>query len=144
MHPTGRTALYRLFAESGVLLYIGVSNDPEVRYVQHAADKPWWPEVVTMTTEWFDTRVQALAAETAAIKAEDPLHNRQHSPSYRRPVAPGTPLTALKARFTDFVNRVLYRNEVLYVTKNGRRVAAVVPVEVAERYEAEQRRTSGT
>jgi prevent-host-death family protein len=42
----------------------------------------------------------------------------------------------LKAKLSDFVNRVLYRSEVLYVTKNGRRVAAVVPVEVAERYEA--------
>ena len=46
----------------------------------------------------------------------------------------------LKAKLSDYVNRVIYRREVLYVTKNGRRVAGLVPVEVAERYEAEQRR----
>ena len=46
-------------------------------------------------------------------------------------------IATLKAKLSDFVNRVLYRSDVIYVTKNGRRVAALVPVEVAERYEAE-------
>jgi prevent-host-death family protein len=39
---------------------------------------------------------------------------------------------------SDCVNRVLYRGDVIYVTKNGRRVAALVPlavVEAAERAE---------
>ena len=44
----------------------------------------------------------------------------------------------LKAHLSDLVNRVIYRNEVIWVTKNGRRVAALVPVEVAERYGADQ------
>lgn len=48
----------------------------------------------------------------------------------------------LKARLSDFVNRVIYRNEIVYITKNGRRVAALVPVEAAEQYEAAQRRTT--
>ena len=38
----------------------------------------------------------------------------------------------LKARLSDFVNRVIYRGETIYVTKNARRVAALVPVEAAD------------
>lgn len=33
---------------------------------------------------------------------------------------------------SDCVNRVFYRGDVIYVTKNGRRVAALVPLEVVE------------
>lgn len=44
----------------------------------------------------------------------------------------------LKAHLSDLVGRVMYRGEVIWVTKNGKRVAALVPVEVAERYEAER------
>lgn len=47
-------------------------------------------------------------------------------------------IAELKAQLSDFVNRVIYRREVVYVTKNSRRVAALVPIEIAERYEAEQ------
>lgn len=44
----------------------------------------------------------------------------------------------LKGHLSDYVNRVLYRGDVVWVTKNGRRVAALVPlavVEAAERAE---------
>lgn len=46
-------------------------------------------------------------------------------------------IAELKTRLSDYVNRVIYRRDVVYVTKNGKRVAALVPVDVAERYEAE-------
>lgn len=48
-----------------------------------------------------------------------------------------TGIAELKAKLSDYVNRVIYRGDVVYVAKNGLRVAALVPVEVAERYEAE-------
>jgi prevent-host-death family protein len=38
----------------------------------------------------------------------------------------------LKAGLSDYVNRVVYRRETIMVTKNGRRVAALVPVEAAD------------
>jgi len=41
-------------------------------------------------------------------------------------------IAELKAKLSDFVNRVIYRGEVIWITKNGKRVAALVPVEVAE------------
>jgi len=40
----------------------------------------------------------------------------------------------IKARLSDLVNRVIYRDEVIWVTKNGKRVAALVPVEAAQQY----------
>jgi len=38
----------------------------------------------------------------------------------------------LKARLSDFVNRVIYRGETIYVTKNARQVAALVPIEMVK------------
>lgn len=37
-----------------------------------------------------------------------------------------------KAALSDLVNRVIYRAETIWLTKNGKRVAALVPIEVAE------------
>lgn len=53
---------------------------------------------------------------------------------------PDPGIAEMKSGLSDFVNRVLYRGDVVYVTKHRKRVAALVPVAVAEAYEAEQRR----
>lgn len=37
-----------------------------------------------------------------------------------------------KSGLSDLVNRVIYRAETIWITKNNRRVAALVPIEVAE------------
>ncbi len=84
MQDCGRTALYRLYDSSGALLYIGVTNDPQTRFAQHAADKNWWPLVARTEIEWYSTRPDALAAEEAAIKAKSPRFNRDHSPAWPR------------------------------------------------------------
>lgn len=81
----GRTALYRLFDQEGGLLYIGISHKPDVRWGQHSEDKEWWPSVDRRAVEWHDTRVDAERAESAAIKAERPMHNVIHVPKPRRP-----------------------------------------------------------
>lgn len=78
-HPRIRTALYRLTDSAGRLLYVGISGDPERRWSEHAADKPWRPEVVESTVEWFDNGRLALAAEATAIRAEKPVHNVVHN-----------------------------------------------------------------
>lgn len=41
-----------------------------------------------------------------------------------------------KAHFSDYVNRVIYRGDVVWVTKNKRRVAALIPADIAEWFEA--------
>lgn len=56
------------------------------------------------------------------------------------PTEPG--IGAAKAHLSEYVNRVLYRGDVVWLTKNGRRVAALMPVEDAERLLAERDATS--
>jgi predicted GIY-YIG superfamily endonuclease len=74
-----RTALYRLRNADGELLYVGISSKPPQRWGQHASDKEWWPEVATLSIEWFDSRAEALAMEAKAIRIEQPRHNIQHN-----------------------------------------------------------------
>lgn len=81
---TERTALYRLFDVAGALLYIGISVDPGVRWRVHAREKSWWAEVSERTVEWFETRKAAEAAEVAAVAAELPRYNVEHSVTRRR------------------------------------------------------------
>lgn len=74
-----RTALYRLYDAEDVLLYVGISADPEGRWKQHSASATsagWWPQVARKEVRWFPTREAADEAETAAISDERPLHNR--------------------------------------------------------------------
>lgn len=71
----GRTALYRLFDRSGRLLYIGVTHDPEARWVQHSSKKEWWALVAERAVVWHDSRREAERAELAAIAAEQPAYN---------------------------------------------------------------------
>jgi hypothetical protein len=72
---SGRTALYRLFDETGRLLYVGVSHKPDVRWGQHSEEKEWWPQVDTRSVAWHETRASAERAELEAIRQEKPLHN---------------------------------------------------------------------
>lgn len=72
-------ALYRLFDETGRLLYVGISVDPGKRFAQHRSDKTWWSEVRNMTVQPMPTRQAALDAEREAIKNERPRHNAVHN-----------------------------------------------------------------
>ena len=73
------TALYRLLSESGRLLYVGISGNPDSRWGTHSNNQPWWEEVADRKIEWFGSREAAAAAEVEAIKKERPLYNKQHS-----------------------------------------------------------------
>lgn len=68
-------AVYRLYDFAGVLLYVGISDNPKRRFAQHADDKGWWYLVVRWTVEWFETRDAAVAAEARAIREECPAYN---------------------------------------------------------------------
>lgn len=69
------TWLYRLFAEDGELLYIGVTRRYLWDRVINHLRKPWGGQVWGFTLEPFPKEYLALAAEVAAIKAERPRHN---------------------------------------------------------------------
>jgi predicted GIY-YIG superfamily endonuclease len=76
---SGRTALYRLYDADRKLLYIGISQNPDVRWGQHSQNKPWWSSVEVREIEWHETRALAAAAEKAAIKTEQPYWNLNHA-----------------------------------------------------------------
>lgn len=76
-----RTALYRLYDANEQLLYVGITNDPPSRMVQHAGDKTWWPQVAQHSIEWLDSREAALDAERSAIITERPRYNHTHKQS---------------------------------------------------------------
>lgn len=90
--PADRTALYRLYAADGQLLYVGISRFPKPRFIEHAADKNWWHLVARKEIEWRDSRDEALRAENEAIVSEQPLYNGYHH------LGPGWPM---KARMYD-------------------------------------------
>lgn len=69
------TTLYRLFGQQDELLYVGIASNPGRRFEQHAKDKPWWSDVERVTLEHRKDRKEALAAESAAIAAEQPRYN---------------------------------------------------------------------
>jgi len=75
----GPTALYRLYDADGQLLYIGISIDPDRRFKEHRKEQGWWPAVVRRDIEWLDCGGwDAIHAEWAAIRAEQPPFNRSH------------------------------------------------------------------
>ena len=67
--------LYRLFDESGELLYVGITSNPERRLHHHKHTKPWWSEVATVTFENHPTGDDVAAAEADAIESERPRYN---------------------------------------------------------------------
>lgn len=80
-YPEVMTAVYRLYDAPGGLLYVGVAEDFDARFRQHAHDKPWWPDVRHRDVIWFACRLDALAEEAKAIESEQPLHNRRRGHS---------------------------------------------------------------
>jgi hypothetical protein len=100
---TDRTALYRVYDDVGVLLYIGVSGNFGVRWQKHAATKPWWGNVRSQTIYWYDSRDEALDAEALAIFREQPKYNIMHRSQARRLQAVQRRLRALpmNQRITD-------------------------------------------
>ena len=74
------TALYRLFDVDGELVYVGITNNPAMRWSQHSAYSEWWSRVSSKSVEWHDTRAAAEKAERVAIRCEGPLFNRAHIP----------------------------------------------------------------
>lgn len=74
-------ALYRLYNSDGVLLYVGETNNPVERYVEHRETKEWWPEVATHSIEWSRKgRESVQEMERRAIYDEWPLYNVAHQP----------------------------------------------------------------
>lgn len=70
------TAVYRLYADDGSLLYVGISKHPEKRLNEHSQLKFWWRHVTRKEITWYPTRAEAEAVEEQAIVTERPRHDR--------------------------------------------------------------------
>lgn len=83
--PDGiRMMLYRFFDHEGTLLYVGITDDPQIRWADHAhkarhGKNAWWHQVRVVHTEWLATRDEAERAEITAIHHEHPIYNASHN-----------------------------------------------------------------
>jgi predicted GIY-YIG superfamily endonuclease len=130
----GETALYRFFGPDGELLYVGITKNPSVRFADHSRTyaMSWWPRAVALTVEWHPTRTAAGRAERAAIRAEEPLHNIQHTARNRVPIAQRISNEAVTLKRGDALLAVLKRHfhdrpftaaDVVNVAKSSRSAA---------------------
>jgi len=76
---TKPTCLYRHYDKDDNLLYVGISLSAYTRLSQHKSNSEWAATAVKMTTEPFNSRVDALEAEKKAIINEKPLFNVVHN-----------------------------------------------------------------
>ncbi|MGK9463973.1 GIY-YIG nuclease family protein [Streptomyces sp. G6] len=122
------TAVYRLYARDGRLLYVGMTNNPDVRFAYHALTKRWWQQVEGQSVEWHTNRSAARQAEAEAIKAERPVHNAMHAAAGPNDV----PLREVRGRLNAIVEGARDRGEHHVITYFGRPQAVVVGPEFFE------------
>jgi hypothetical protein len=79
VEPDARTALYRYYDEKDRLLYVGITDHLLGRTGAHIIGSSWMDYAVRSTIARYSAREEAVAAETAAIKAEQPLFNDIHN-----------------------------------------------------------------
>jgi predicted GIY-YIG superfamily endonuclease len=133
-----RTAVYRFYDAADRLLYVGMTENPAVRFTSHESLKPWWPDVARQTINWYDTREEADAVETEAIRTERAVHNVAGSPWAPPPrelSADEMLISDLRRDFAEVVTRVDLCKQVVTIVGRTRRrhpVAAVVPADLAE------------
>lgn len=68
--------LYRLWGSGDRLLYIGVTRNLDGRMKAHR--RRWGDVIENVTSEEFSSHVDVLAAETDAIRTEQPPFNFEH------------------------------------------------------------------
>lgn len=77
--PSSEFCLYRHFDAEGVLLYVGITNNPPARLCGHRKNSVFWNQVRSSTYEHFSNREELLKAEREAIYRESPRYNKQHN-----------------------------------------------------------------
>jgi len=70
------THVYYFFDVQGNLLYVGITNDVQRRWAQHAEDKPWWHLVARKESVRYSTRQEAERVEAHQIRTHRPMFNR--------------------------------------------------------------------
>ena len=94
------TTVYQHFDKRGVLLYVGISNDPKRRLREHR-DKRWFKLIYKIKQNEFKSRKLALAEEERLIKNRKPIYNKIHN-------GKGSVASYLTVRYLTEIERVLY------------------------------------
>lgn len=76
------TTLYRFFDENDTLLYVGITIFMPQRARQHAKNSEWHRFATRAELEHFESREEALQAESIAIRTERPAYNIAGSSQY--------------------------------------------------------------
>ncbi|MEV7034555.1 hypothetical protein AB0N99_30540 [Streptomyces sp. NPDC093272] len=116
------TAVYRLYASGDRLLYVGMTNNPDVRFAFHSLTKHWWHLVSKREIEWHPDRCAARRHEALAIKTERPVHNSMHAAADPH----DTPLRDARTRLSTLVDEVRVEHEPRWLTYFGKRAVAIV------------------
>lgn len=74
-----RTTKYTVQNNKGKPKYIGITNNPDRRFKQHAKAKEWWQEGDKIKTKSYSTREKAAKAEKKDIKKKSPEYNIVHN-----------------------------------------------------------------
>lgn len=74
-----RVLVYQHFDADGMLLYIGISDQPTRRGKVHAAYSGWVEFAVDMNGKWCNSRAHAEALEEYLIRTRHPIFNTRHN-----------------------------------------------------------------
>ncbi|OCB57654.1 hypothetical protein A5677_16960 [Mycobacterium malmoense] len=84
-HIEKRHILYRFFNKDDELLYVGLTDNPGIRFRTHQSTQTWYTECVLATMEHFDSRNALKRAELNAIRVEKPKYNVVGNPVHKEP-----------------------------------------------------------
>lgn len=124
---TQQTAVYRLYSADGQLLYVGLTNNTDVRFRWHA-QMSWWCRVARKDVQWHPDRGTARRCEAQAIKEEGPALNAMHAAAGPH----DTPLRDARARLGRIIDEVRTQHEPRWLTNFGRRSVAIVHPQFCE------------
>ena len=77
--PPKPAYVYRCYNDCGVLLYVGCTQNPDIRAAAHKAKTKWFRDAIAVIYERYPCKEAGLKAERSAIESENPLHNVTHS-----------------------------------------------------------------
>jgi prevent-host-death family protein len=127
------TALYRLYDDAEQLIYVGISTQPETRWMQHATDKPWWPMVRRKEVEWHPGRSQAEQAERTAVRTEEPLYNTAGAGrsllAAHFPVGGSLTQSQARLRLSDVLDATQFGGQDVAITRRGKLAGYVMSPE---------------
>lgn len=121
------TAVYRLYAAGDQLLYVGITNNTDVRFKWHS-QRSWWHRIVRKDVEWHPDRGTARRNEAQAIKEEGPVLNAMHAAAGPH----DTPLRDARSRLGKIIDQVRTQHEPRWLTNFGRRSVAIVHPQFCE------------